>query len=86
MKITLSTGDLVLTKECIGLYKKEYSYVKPTLVEKDSVSLILAVRKHNFQLNEALTLCMLCSKSGQLGWMHIHCSKIDKYFSVLAPA
>jgi len=87
MKTSFSPGDIIIAKHDFCLYEEEdshYKFHKFTILEKDSMSLVIAVRK-NKTYREVFNFCILPLKSKKLGWTNIHHADTDNVFSVLDP-
>jgi len=82
MKISISPGDMVLAKKHLCLYEKESLYSGISYVFKDNSLLVIAVKMDDTQVS----LYVMSSKSGQLGWTNVVRPRFYDYFSVLAPA
>ena len=87
MNTILSPGNFVVVKQSFLIYdKRGHTHNEPGVVEEDSLSLVLAVINDKFNGDNILTLYVMCSKSGQLGWTYVYNSTVDQYFSVLTHA
>ena len=88
MKTSISPGDLVVAKKDFYLYEKEYEYSKSVFIEKNNISLVVAVKIGEDQRGYlgVVSLCVLCLKSGQIGWVLIYKSYVKNIMSVVAHA
>ena len=76
---------MVMTKNRFFVFMNEHSYNKPVSLDKNSVLLVVAVKKRKLNTNSVLFLYIVSSKSGQLGWIRVLFSDLDRSFSVVAP-
>ena len=83
MKFPLSPGDIVVARIRFQLFNKDKrASGLRTFVEKNSTLLIVAV-KDDDENDLTLAVCMLCSRTRQLGWTFVLRAFIND-FSVLA--
>ena len=85
MKAIVSPGDMIFTKFRLFFYKEEYTWGNVAHIDKNSLLFIVAVRQ-SVKQHQMLNLCVMCSNTGKIGWIHCYISDINDYISILVPA